>query len=178
MPPSHSLNWRGGFWEVKTSGRGTTRAEDAQGTPNQSYISPSVLVHEGDGGVESNPTIESPHLRSLPHRPRNLPHLSFLMIPLSSDNIESISSWLGSLGSGTCRRPFRRQFKRIPGLLPESQYQNLALTVLYMPDLLDSVSHPRLEQEPFYDEVKRCLPVIFTDSKTQPFHEPSPSPWQ
>ena len=28
------------------SGRGTTRAEDAQGTPTQSHISPSVLVYE------------------------------------------------------------------------------------------------------------------------------------
>jgi len=28
------------------SGRGTTRAEDAQGTPTQSHISPSLLVYE------------------------------------------------------------------------------------------------------------------------------------
>jgi len=28
------------------SGRGTTRAEDAQGTPTQSHISPSILVNE------------------------------------------------------------------------------------------------------------------------------------
>ena len=28
------------------SGRGTTRAEDAEGTPNQSHISPSVLVYK------------------------------------------------------------------------------------------------------------------------------------
>jgi len=28
------------------------------------------------------------------------------------------------------------------------------------------------------DEVKRYRPVNFTDSKTQPFHERSPSPWQ
>ena len=28
-------------------GRGTTRAEDAQGTPTQSHISPSILVYEG-----------------------------------------------------------------------------------------------------------------------------------
>jgi len=28
------------------SGRGTTRAEDAQGTPTQSHISPSILVYE------------------------------------------------------------------------------------------------------------------------------------
>ena len=28
------------------SGRGTTRAEDAQGTPSQSHVSPSILVYE------------------------------------------------------------------------------------------------------------------------------------
>jgi len=28
------------------NGRGTTRAEDAQGTPTQSHISPSILVYE------------------------------------------------------------------------------------------------------------------------------------
>jgi len=31
-------------------GRGTTRAEDAQGTPTQSHISPSILVYEENGG--------------------------------------------------------------------------------------------------------------------------------
>ena len=31
-------------WDL--SGRGTTRAEDAQGTPTQSHISPSILVYE------------------------------------------------------------------------------------------------------------------------------------
>ena len=30
------------------SGRGTTRAEDAQGTPTQSHISLSILVYEGN----------------------------------------------------------------------------------------------------------------------------------
>ena len=30
----------------------------------------------------------------------------------------------------------------------------------------------------FTDEFKSCPPVNFTDSKTQPFHESSPSPWQ
>ena len=29
-----------------------------------------------------------------------------------------------------------------------------------------------------YDEVKSYRPVNFTDSKTQPFHASSPSPWQ
>ena len=38
------------------AGRGTTRAEDAQGTPNQSHRSPSILVYEekrtsDEGGV-------------------------------------------------------------------------------------------------------------------------------
>ena len=31
---------------LRVSGRGTTRAEDAQGTPTKSHISPSVLVYE------------------------------------------------------------------------------------------------------------------------------------
>ena len=30
------------------SGKGTTRAEDAQGTPAQRHISPSILVYEGN----------------------------------------------------------------------------------------------------------------------------------
>ena len=29
-----------------------------------------------------------------------------------------------------------------------------------------------------YDQVKSRRPVNFTDSKTQPFHESSPSPWK
>ena len=33
-----------GSWGI--SGRGTTSAEDAQGTPTQSHISPSILVYE------------------------------------------------------------------------------------------------------------------------------------
>ena len=32
--------------QIIDSGRGTTRAEHAQGTPTQSYISPSILVYE------------------------------------------------------------------------------------------------------------------------------------
>jgi len=31
---------------VSCSGRGTTSAEDGQGTPTQSHISPSILVYE------------------------------------------------------------------------------------------------------------------------------------
>ena len=31
-------------WDL--SGRGTTREEDAPGTPTQSHLSPSILVHE------------------------------------------------------------------------------------------------------------------------------------
>ena len=34
-------------------GRGTTRAEDAQGTPTQSHISPSILVYEKKQGTHS-----------------------------------------------------------------------------------------------------------------------------
>ena len=36
------------------SGRGAARAEDAQGTPTQSHISPSILVYEDN--VETNST--------------------------------------------------------------------------------------------------------------------------
>ena len=39
-PPLHITR------ESKICGRGTTRAEDAQGTPTQSHISPSILVNE------------------------------------------------------------------------------------------------------------------------------------
>ena len=35
------------------SGRGTTRAEDAPGTPTQSHISPSILVYEDYTGATS-----------------------------------------------------------------------------------------------------------------------------
>jgi len=38
------VDWLHGF--SFGSGRGTTRAEDAQGTPTQSHISPSILVYE------------------------------------------------------------------------------------------------------------------------------------
>ena len=34
--------------EMIDSGRGTTRAEDAQGTPTQSHTSPSILVYEDE----------------------------------------------------------------------------------------------------------------------------------
>jgi len=37
---------RPGAMEFHSSGRGTTRAEDDQGTPTQSHISPSILVYE------------------------------------------------------------------------------------------------------------------------------------
>ena len=33
------------------SGRGAARAEDAQGTPTQSHVSPSILVYEEMTGV-------------------------------------------------------------------------------------------------------------------------------
>ena len=41
------------MWDL--SGRGTTRAEVAQGTPTQSHISPSILVYEDNLGI-LNPT--------------------------------------------------------------------------------------------------------------------------
>jgi len=34
------------IYNLHLSGRGTTRAEDVQGTPTQSHISPSILVYE------------------------------------------------------------------------------------------------------------------------------------
>jgi len=37
---------RVGWLNGDLSGRGTTRAEDAQGTPTQIHISPSILVYE------------------------------------------------------------------------------------------------------------------------------------
>ena len=39
------VGWLNGFSFI-TSGRGAARAEDAQGTPTQSHISPSILVYE------------------------------------------------------------------------------------------------------------------------------------
>ena len=42
--------------KVRDSGRGTTRAEDAQGIPTQSHISPSVLVYE-DFLIRRNPPV-------------------------------------------------------------------------------------------------------------------------
>jgi len=35
------------------AGRGTARAEDAQGTPTQSHISPSILVYEDKKALRS-----------------------------------------------------------------------------------------------------------------------------
>ena len=41
------------LWDL--SGRSTTRAEDAQGTPTQSHISPSILVYEDQLEVRRYP---------------------------------------------------------------------------------------------------------------------------
>jgi len=51
VPPSERLRvgWLNGL--VDLSGRGTTRAEDDQGRPTQSHISPSILVYEGACGA-------------------------------------------------------------------------------------------------------------------------------
>ena len=43
------LTRRGTIHSRDLSGRGTTRAEDAQGGPTQSHISPSILVYEHEG---------------------------------------------------------------------------------------------------------------------------------
>ena len=52
--------WRVGFQGLEDSGlvglRGTTRAEDAQGTPTQSHRSPSVLVYEDNPDKAHNET--------------------------------------------------------------------------------------------------------------------------
>jgi len=40
-------------------GRGTTRAEDAQGTPDQSRISPNILVYEDEFNVSPAPGLDS-----------------------------------------------------------------------------------------------------------------------
>ena len=45
----------GQFKGVIDSGRGATRADDAQGTPTQSYMSPSILVHEDNEQSPSTP---------------------------------------------------------------------------------------------------------------------------
>jgi len=42
-----------GSTDLHSSGRGAARAEDAQGTPTQSHISPSILVYE-DYGFKSS----------------------------------------------------------------------------------------------------------------------------
>ena len=45
------------------SGRGTARAEDAQGTPTQSHISPSILVHEDKRPPQASPKLP-PRIRT------------------------------------------------------------------------------------------------------------------
>ena len=40
------------------SGRGTTRAEDAQRTPTQSHISSSILVYEDQGNDDAREGLE------------------------------------------------------------------------------------------------------------------------
>jgi len=39
------------------SGRGSTRAEDAQGTPTQSHISPNIQVNEDSGEASDAPLV-------------------------------------------------------------------------------------------------------------------------
>ena len=40
-----------GSQSLRSAGRGTARAEDAQGTPTQSHISPSILLYEDNTKV-------------------------------------------------------------------------------------------------------------------------------
>ena len=63
------------------SGRGSARAEDAQGTPPQSHISPSILVYEDNsnpGQVWGAEVLAGTHValfaRPLPHRHLVHPH--------------------------------------------------------------------------------------------------------
>ena len=55
LPPSRPDG--GTLHSLIDSGRGATRAEDAQGTPTQSHISPSILVYENE---EKNPLALTP----------------------------------------------------------------------------------------------------------------------
>jgi hypothetical protein len=60
--------------------RGAARAEDAQGTPTQSHVSPIILVYEDSGfplglNPESNKKIKSSNLDPKPRTPK--PHPSF-----------------------------------------------------------------------------------------------------
>ena len=41
-----TIGYGDGLMVVGLSGRGTTRPEDAQGTPTQSHISPGTLLNE------------------------------------------------------------------------------------------------------------------------------------
>ena len=55
--------------QVKASGRSTTRAEDAEGTPTPSHISPSILVYEDKCITKDfNIHITNAKLRSLPRQ--------------------------------------------------------------------------------------------------------------
>ena len=57
----------------RDSGRGTTRAEDAQGKPTQSHISPSILVDEDKRRVGGRPwlrTTTSQKRAAVPRRAR------------------------------------------------------------------------------------------------------------
>jgi len=58
------------------SGRGTTRAEDAQGTPTQSHISPSILVYEENPGNRQEPRGTGPLFpnKGNPHPKDPSPH--------------------------------------------------------------------------------------------------------
>ena len=72
------------------SGRGTTRAEDAQGTPTQSHISPSILVYE-DYTLRTT-IIPSPATNHIPNRPEILPPTD-KRFPLSAPGVWGTSSY-------------------------------------------------------------------------------------
>jgi hypothetical protein len=60
-PPCGRARLSRAWYPSTPSGRGTTRAQDAQGTPTQSQISPSVLVYEN----YCDPRFEFPFPRTL-----------------------------------------------------------------------------------------------------------------
>ena len=79
----------------KLAARGTTRAEDAQGIPTQSHISPSILLHEDefDEVLRMVASLEIPEYRE----PRDWSRdASSAVIPFATAS-------LSSLGKGMCQ---------------------------------------------------------------------------
>ena len=102
------------------SGRGTARAEDAQGTPTQSHISPSVLVYEENHplGHKHNQDRDSVSLLQICALEFVLPLAELAPArPREGNNLNGLKDFRLENGS--------------------SQGQNVALTVSCVPDSLD-----------------------------------------